>query len=310
MLGKAAILTNMAYIKNATWVSHSSISDFLKCHRAYYLKNVYKDPRTNRKMTISNPSLALGTVVHEVLDCLYKKGVDERFNGDLMEVFEECWSKVSGKKGGFTSLEEEEGFKIRGREMVKKVIENPGPLKNMAVKINLKNSLNSVMPAYFLSEEENIILCGKVDWLEYNEDGSVNIFDFKTGKHEEEPDSLQLPIYSLLTNMGQKRVVKKICYWYLDGEGKVVEMVVPNFNESKEKILHVAKEIKRAREGKQYDCLRGGCFYCRDFERILAGEGEQVGVDNMNRDIYILLKQEIPTPEGSSEVDGNLPVSV
>ena len=54
----------------ATWVSHSSIGDFLKCPRAYYLHNVYKDPGTRRKINIVNPALSLGVAVHEVLEGL------------------------------------------------------------------------------------------------------------------------------------------------------------------------------------------------------------------------------------------------
>jgi len=36
----------------AVWVSHTSINDFKKCPRAYFLKNVYKDPETNKKIKI------------------------------------------------------------------------------------------------------------------------------------------------------------------------------------------------------------------------------------------------------------------
>ena len=32
----------------ATWVSHTSLSDYIKCPRAYFLKNVYKDPQTGQ----------------------------------------------------------------------------------------------------------------------------------------------------------------------------------------------------------------------------------------------------------------------
>src|SRR3989338_4517432 len=108
----------------AVWVSHSSITDFLKCPRAYFLHNIYKK---------------------------------------------------------------------RGEEMLSYLGQNPGPLKNLAVKIKMD------LPYYYLSEQDNIILCGKIDWLEYlPESDSVHIIDFKTGRGEEDKDSLQLPIYHLL----------------------------------------------------------------------------------------------------------------
>ena len=54
----------------AIWLSHSSIADYLKCPRLYFLRNVYKDPITNHKITVMNPHLALGQIVHEVVESL------------------------------------------------------------------------------------------------------------------------------------------------------------------------------------------------------------------------------------------------
>ena len=39
----------------ATWLSHSSIADFLKCPRLYYLRNIYKNPRAGHKITVLLP---------------------------------------------------------------------------------------------------------------------------------------------------------------------------------------------------------------------------------------------------------------
>ena len=65
---------------------------------------------------------------------------------------------------------------------------------------------NALSTTTMFSPEENIILCGKIDWLKYNEDtDSVCIIDFKTGKHDENGESLQLPIYQLLLKNLQKR---------------------------------------------------------------------------------------------------------
>ena len=93
----------------AVWVSHSSIGDFLKCPRAYYLHNVYKDPKTGRKINIVNPALSLGQAVHTTLEGLKKFSVAERVTRDLIVDFENVWSKFSGKQGGFkTDIEEVE----------------------------------------------------------------------------------------------------------------------------------------------------------------------------------------------------------
>jgi len=269
---------------SAVWVSHSSISDFLKCSRAYYLKNVYKDPKTNRKMALTAPALSLGQSVHEVLESLSVLPTENRFKESLLVKFEKAWQKISGKRGGFTHIDQETKYKVRGEEMLRRVMEHPGPLKNKAVKIKMD------LPHYWLSEAEGIILCGKIDWLEYlPEIDRVSIIDFKTGRSEEDAASLQLPIYHLLVANVQNRHVNKACYWYLDRDDGLTENELPDLATAHEKVLTIAKQVKLARKLGLYKCAQGdGCIHCRPFEAILRGEAELVGTDEINRNIYIL----------------------
>ena len=268
---------------SAVWVSHSSISDWLSCPRAYFLKNVYKNPLTRKKVAIVSPPLSLGQAVHEVIESLSVLAVDRRLAEPLLAKFNRTWEKVKGKKGGFLTEEEEAKYKERGKEMLGRVERNPGPLKNLAVKIQME------LPYYWLSEKDNIILCGKIDWLEYlKEEEAVHIIDFKTGKNEEKADSLQLPIYYLLVSHTQDRPVKKVSYWYIDRESKPVEQKLKDLESAEEKILKIAKEMKLARQLNRFKCPQGGCRNCLPMERILQGEGELVGIDGMDREVYIL----------------------
>ena len=84
---------------NATWVSHSSMSDFLHCPRAYYLNNVYKNPATGRKIQLISPHLALGAAVHQVIEALSIIPTKDRFKQSLVEKFNQVWQKYQGKKG-------------------------------------------------------------------------------------------------------------------------------------------------------------------------------------------------------------------
>lgn len=268
---------------SAVWVSHSTISDFLKCPRLYYLRNVYKDPKTGHKITIMTPPLALGQAVHEVVEGLSTLPVEERLAVPLAGKLEIAWEKVAGKKGGFKSENEEDEYKKRGLAMLERVEENPGPILQKAVKIKQD------LPHYYLSEEENIILCGKIDWLRWVEkDDSVRIIDFKTGKNQEPETSLQLPIYLLLASNTQKRPVSGVSYWYLASDDLPVSQPLPDMAEAAGKILEIAKRIKLGRQINHLKCSRGGCFACRDFERVLTGEGELVGESQYRQDIYIL----------------------
>ena len=102
----------------AVWTSHTSISDFLRCPRAYYLRNVYRDPKTNHKIKLMTPSLALGQAVHEVLGSLSVLPKDRRLEESLIAKMERVWLKVHGKKGGFWDLATENKYKTRGQEML------------------------------------------------------------------------------------------------------------------------------------------------------------------------------------------------
>jgi ATP-dependent helicase/DNAse subunit B len=270
---------------SATWVSHSSISDFLKCPRAYFLRNVYKDPRTGHKMTIMSPPLALGAAVHEVIESLAVLPTEERLKISLVKKLDPIWLKITGKKGGFKNHSEEMIYRERANQMLMNLQEDPGPVARSAIKI--KSSIN--LPNYWLSGEDNIILCGKIDWLEYEEGSdSVRIIDFKTGKNEEPEDSLQLPIYLLLATKTQSKKVSGAYYWYLDRDDGLTEKKLPDIKQSFEKVYAVARRIKLARQINHFKCPKDGCFACRPYESILKGEGELVGVSDTRQDVYIL----------------------
>jgi len=274
---------------SAIWVSHSSMGDFLKCPRSYYLHNVYKDPKTGRKINIVNPALSLGQAVHSTLEPLRNIPFNERTSRDLLADFEKAWSEVSGKKGGFTNDAEEMEIKARGRTMIERVIKNPGPIAQKIIR--LPESHNGMPPNFFLSEEKNIILCGLIDWLEYVEKSdSIRILDFKTGKRDEGEDSLQLPIYLLLLNALQKRKVSGAAYWYLDRDDNPVDLALPDIDEARKKVLAIALQVKTTREKKVFDCPRGavGCFACKPYEAILKGDAEYIGVGGYGQDIYFL----------------------
>jgi len=269
---------------SAVWISHSSISDFLSCPRSYYLKNVYKDSKTKHKIQIVNPALSLGSAVHRVVESLSVLPTDKRFATSLLEKFNQTWAKYTGKQGGFLDVQTENKYKDRGIKMLEMVSKNPGPLLNLAVKINMD------LPYYWLSEDDNIILCGKIDWLEFLKDqNSVHIIDFKTSLHAEKEGSLQLPIYHLLVLNCQHRPVEKASYWYLESGPDLSPQILPDPIKSAQKILDIGKKIKLTRQLQHYTCPQGekGCLFCRSFEQIIKGKAEYVGTDGF-RDNYLV----------------------
>jgi len=270
---------------SALWVSHSSINDFLCCPRLYYLKNVYHSSETGHKVGLMTPSLALGQVIHGVLEEVSSLPREKRFEKPLWDRFERLWQEVSGEKGGFFTAEEEKKYKARGKKMIERVIKNPGPLKKLAVKIK------EDLPYFWLSEKEGIILCGKIDWLEYRpEEETVHIIDFKTGRSKELVDSLQLPIYALLASVCQEHSIEQASYWYLEYNDRPTPIDLPTESETKREVLEVAKKIKLARRMERFQCSKGknGCRYCQPYEKIIAGEAQKVGLGKYGNDIFVL----------------------
>lgn len=292
----------MADKYTAVWVSHSSMGDFIKCPRSYYLHNMYKDPKTGHKVSIVSPHMSLGIAVHEVLEGLAEFPSESRMDRDLLALYEASWKKVSGRKGGFMNEDEEAEFKARGIVMLEKVTSDPRFLVNKCIKLP-----QDKMPCnFYLSEEHNIILNGLVDWIEYlPETDSLHIVDFKTGKREETESSLQLPIYLLLCDaLHKKRKVTKASYWYLESD-KLVEKELPNIDVARKDVLSVAIRVKEARDHSKregvekafvcpegaYDVFTktGGCRNCVPYELIVARDPamEFVGVGGFSQDMYV-----------------------
>ena len=232
---------------------------------------------------LMEPPLALGQVVHGVLDSLSVLPAEARRLDALLDIYEETWKTVGGNRGGFRDAEEEKKFKERGAKMIGRVIANPGPIAAKAIKIRQE------LPHFWLSEDDNIILCGKIDWLEYvPESDSVRIIDFKTGKFDEDEDSLQLPIYLLLAAHCQTKPIAGASYWYLDRDDAPTAVALPTGEDATKRVMEYAKMIVLARKLERFICKqKDGCHVCRPLENIINGKAKFVGVGGYNQDIYV-----------------------
>jgi len=273
----------MAFNPNAIFLSPSSLADFEKCPQLYYLRNVYRSPR-GLKIQLINPNLALGQTIHDVLDQFLKMPSVQRTKDELERVYELIWGNISGEKGGFGGVEEEEGFKKRGEEMLRRFWNNRHFQEIESVKI----------PSFPKVELGNdLILTGKLDWVEKAEDG-YKIVDFKTGKQEEREDSKQMPIYAYLVSQVLKTKNITACYWYLDKDENLTACVLPDLEKTLEYLRKTGEIIKMVRQTNSFKCQSGkeSCWACRDMLAIAQGKAKLVSMDPVNRkqEIYILKK--------------------
>lgn len=267
------------------WVSHSKLSLYAVCPRAYYFAYVYRNSKSGKKVRHITPSLALGQTVHNVLEELSRAPRNIRFREPLIAKFENNWKKITGIKGGFDNEAHESKYKKRGEEMMGRVYANRSVLEGLAVKIQAENNL----PKFDLVPEEQIVLCGKIDWLSFNENSrSVHIIDFKTGKYEERETSLQLLIYFLLAKNCQQYPVDGASYWYLDRNDAPRQEALPLYDDALQEVIIASKRLHLAEKLKKFDCPGNGCRDCAPYSRIANGEGELVGIDDFGSEVYYL----------------------
>lgn len=269
------------YIKNPIFISYTSLSDFLKCPRVYFLKNIYRDPKTGNKIQVASPHLSLGSTVHDTvrwyLDMrgqVTKKQLEDKF-GNL-------WLKYKGRRGGFESNEQEADFGERGFKMLDNFFNNAQKLEKTTYHLDFPK----------LNLFEDVILMGNLDFVGGKADETLHVLDFKTGSQDEK-DPLQLYIYAILAEVNLEKPVSSASFWYLDREDKPREIVLDSLEPKLEWLTEKGRQLKRAREEGIWVCKNSEelCRDCRDYQAIIEGKAEFQFTDfRYKKDVYYLDK--------------------
>lgn len=277
MLSKA----QTGFIPNAIYISFTSLKDFLKCPHSYYLKNIYKDPKSGFRLQIASPYLTLGSTIHDSLKWYLEIQPQVTYE-QLIEKFRNFWLKYRGKRGGFVSEEEESEFGHRGLKMLENFWKNrlvlERPVTNMA------------FPKMKLVD--NLVLIGNFDFVGENKDGSLQIVDFKTGINDEE-DSLQLYIYAILAEVNLGKSVSAAGFWYLDRDDGPSAIVLDPLEEKLTWLIKTSQELKKAIQKNQWACIKADqlCRDCQPYQALIDGKGEFQFTDyRYKKDIYFLAR--------------------
>lgn len=267
------------FIKDAIYISYTSLSDFLKCPRSYYLKNIYRDSKTGFRLQVASPYLSLGSTVHDAIKWfLDLKG--QLTKGQLEEKYRNLWLKYRGKKGGFESREQEGDFGKRGLKMLDNFFANAAKLEKVTHHVDFPK----------LNLFEDVILMGNFDFVGEKADGSLHVCDFKTGANDEK-DPIQLYIYAILAEANLGKPVSSASFWYLDREDKPRDIVLDPLEPKLEWLKEKATELKKAIEEGMWVCIKGEqlCRDCRDYQVIIDGKGEFQFTDyRYKKDVYYL----------------------
>ena len=268
----------VVFVKNPIFISYTSLSDFLKCPRTYFLKNIYKD-KEGLRIQIASPYLSLGSVVHDTIKW-YLQMRGQVTKDQLIIKFKNLWPKYQGKRGGFFDDTQEEEFKKRGLKMIDNFLNNIHVLE--------KTYHFKEFPKLNLLDE--VILTGNFDFVGEREDGTLHLIDFKTGTHDED-NALQLYIYAILAEENFGKKVSKASFWYLDRDNEPREIVLDPLESHIKWLKEKAEELKKAVEKNEWVCKNHPdlCMDCSNYQLIVEGKGQFLFTDfRYRKQIYYL----------------------
>jgi len=128
---------------------------------------------------------------------------------------------------------------------------------------------------------EKLILRGKIDRVDRDEDGGLHVIDYKTGKVPEHPDRFQLLQYAIILPRILDRPVVRASYLYLEGgEWRTFPIDPDDVDKTRGAVLSIAGRIERETE---YPVIVGPlCRYCDFLELCEPGreEHEQAGSED------------------------------
>jgi DNA helicase II / ATP-dependent DNA helicase PcrA len=161
--------------------SASDLSTYDSCPRQYLYAALLKLQREE-----TGAALLLGNLVHKVLETVNRNWQETGIildDATVDSLVDEYWPRV-----GFDVAVQSQQMRLRAKAMIRRYLswERSQPAGRKPVWIEQYNKV-----AY-----ERHTLRGKVDVVMQNPDGSVQILDYKTGRHEAFTKSRQLFLYA------------------------------------------------------------------------------------------------------------------
>jgi len=266
---KSESLFEPAYLKQLFFkrgLNVTALNNYFDCPLKYLYKNLIRIP------DVYSTTLSFGSIIHEALESFFKaSGREEKILSKdfLLEEFTKALSKANMLE------KDEEKFKIRGSNILSEYYDKYSNVWEFKVKVEFGPKRN-----FKLDDEEMLELTGKIDKIEYLENdfiGKVNLIDYKTGKpfsektKEQKSDyERQIVFYHLLLEEYDdgKIVVNKSVLDFLE-KNKKGEFEQYSFDVKKEHLDKLKKEINDyekdilSMEFLKKGCNKKDCEWCQ-----------------------------------------------
>ena len=217
-------------------ISQTSLNKYLNCPLSYFYSDILKVPVFIEDTDI----LSYGSSIHRSIDIMTKEAVKNGFWGKKEEMIEIFKNTMNGLE--FSSSDKKEELIERGVNSINKNF----------------NKFIEADPKYILSAEYKMqkeyggaTLKGFADRISTDNEGKINIFDFKTGSYKKvKPDEdyyNQLRFYKFLyesINPNKKVKETSLIFFEEDCKTSSPEPDLSNNEEIKEKIDFTIKNIK------------------------------------------------------------------
>lgn len=242
----------------------SALNNYLTCPKKYLYKNLIRIPDAY------SPTLKFGDLIHKSLELFFSASarteeiLPKRL---LLEAFEKELIKT------YFSEKDEDKFKTRGEKLLNEYYDEYADSWTYRVKTEFK-----VKREFELDNKEILKISGFIDKIENNDDdGSVNIVDYKTGRtfsektKEEKLDyERQIVFYHLLLEKYDEDnlVVNKSILDFVE-RNKKGEFEQYSFKVTKEHLNKLREEINLcadeilSMEFLKKGCNKQDCEYCR-----------------------------------------------
>ncbi len=162
-------------------LSHSQITEFLRCPRKYHLHY-----RLGLPPEFCPSALVFGSAIHEAIALYHQMRLEgkEPMLAQLTDAFQERW-ETEKQLVKFKAGEGADSLVSKGRRLLEFYLQNPHSAGEvLAVEERFRLALTKQLPPVW----------GVIDLVEQTPDGSLVVTDFKTAasRREQEPDQLIL----------------------------------------------------------------------------------------------------------------------
>lgn len=205
---KIAIVTVQLDSPKLETLSPSRAGDFKTCPKLFQFRAIERLPEP------TSVHQARGTTAHLALQRLFDDPIDQRTTDRLFDLFRDAWTEIRGEdeyQGLFSDLEEERAWGIESMELLANYfsIEDPTSFDPEDRELDMTEDL------------DGMTIRGILDRIDRDDDGSLIITDYKTGRAPPErfalPAFFALKIYALLIRNRLGETPKEVRLLYLNG---------------------------------------------------------------------------------------------